>query len=184
MWDLWSLRYETKQPLDNRVAAAQINNTASNKLLHLTRRNQCVSYRILLHAGSYSNSSETGKHARMSALNLVLFFDFPRSFLQQNFECYITSFPAENVKMWHVLAINQTRPRLRVFLQVWSGGQNNAINFYISSKIPINSMFSTVGLGNDFRHFFENSNPLHVPHCTAWQFHDTKTVHKPHYHRH
>jgi len=86
-------------PLDNRVAAAQINNTASNKLLHLTRRNQCVSYRILLHAGSYSNSSETGKHARMSALNLVLFFDFPRSFLQQNFECYITSFPAENVKM-------------------------------------------------------------------------------------
>ena len=64
-------------------------------------------------------------------------------------------------------AINQTRPRLGVLLQVWSGGHNNAINFYISLKIRINSMFSTVGLGNDFRHFFENSNPLHVPHCTA-----------------
>jgi hypothetical protein len=44
---------KTKLPLDNKVAAAQINNAASNKLLlHLTRRNPCVSYRVL-HAVLY-----------------------------------------------------------------------------------------------------------------------------------
>jgi hypothetical protein len=70
---------KTKLPLGNKVAAAQINNAASNKLLHLTRRNPCVSYRVL-HAVLYSISLETGKHACMSTLNLVSFFDFLRSF--------------------------------------------------------------------------------------------------------